>query len=94
MASALTCQPGHDAGAIGLGAVLADLPLALDARDRDLDADDALHLGCDEWLGRVAHRPRRGAALFLRRRQVVELAAQPRRASSTTRGRPQACTVT
>ena len=42
---------------VRLGAVLAELPLALDAVDDDLDADDRLELAGDVGLGRVVDRP-------------------------------------
>jgi hypothetical protein len=41
---ATIAQSRDDAGAIHLGPVLADLPLAFDFGDRNLDADDALDL--------------------------------------------------
>ncbi len=57
---ALLLQPDRHTLAIGRRPVLARLPLALDPRDRDLDADDRLDLRGDERLGRVLDGPRLG----------------------------------
>ena len=58
-------QTGDDAATVGLGAVLAQLRLALDAGDRDLQPDDASELSIDvllrarRWAATVRHaRPR------------------------------------
>lgn len=70
-------QAAHHPGAVGRAAVLAHLPLALDPRDGNLDADDGLELGVDEVRRRVVHRPRQRTAALLGVGQVGELAAQP-----------------
>ncbi len=61
----------------GFRAVLADLPLAFDAGDRNLDADDALHLRHHVIGRRVVDLPRIGQAALARIRQVLDLAPQP-----------------
>ncbi len=58
-------------GALGL--VLADLPLAFDSGDGDLDADDALHLRCDVVCGGVADLPGCGRAGLVLRGEGVEV---------------------
>src|SRR5947209_13430324 len=73
----LRTQPCDDALAIGDGPVLAYLPLALDSRDRNLDADDRPDLHGDEILRGVFDMPGRRAAILLRARQLADLLAQP-----------------
>ena len=50
-------QPGDDAGAVGVGPVLAELALRLDPFDRQLDADDGAQLPFDEVVRRIVDRP-------------------------------------
>src|SRR5581483_260962 len=64
-------------GAIGLGAVLAHLPFALDARNGNLDADDGAHLHGDEILRRIADGPRLGTVHLAASREILDLPAQP-----------------
>src|SRR5262245_23622737 len=54
---AVLAQARHHPGAIGGPAVLADLPLALEASHRDLDAHDGPELALDEVGRRVGHLP-------------------------------------
>src|SRR5689334_16023833 len=58
-------EPGGDADAIGLGAVLAHLPLALELGDGNADAHDPAQLSGDEIGRRVANGPRRRARLLM-----------------------------
>ena len=58
-------EPVRDAGAVVFRAVLADLPLALDFGDFDLDADNAFQLRVDIGFRGVIHRPWRGARRFV-----------------------------
>ena len=50
-------EPLDRAGDVRVRAVLAELPLALDPVDDELDADDRLQLALDVRLRRVVHRP-------------------------------------
>src|SRR5947209_3197010 len=75
----LFTQPGDDAFAVGDGPVLAHLPLSLDARDRNLDADDRANLHRDKIRRCVFDVPGRRAASFLGARQFADLLAQPGR---------------
>src|SRR4029079_10883376 len=62
---AALAEASHDPGPVLARAVLTHLPLALDARDRDLDPDDRAELGVDVARRRVADLPRRGAGRAL-----------------------------
>ena len=53
----LWTQTLNDLGDVGLRPVLADLPLAIDRSDFDLDADDALQLRGDVGVRSVGDRP-------------------------------------
>ena len=55
----------HDPGAILRRAVLAHLPLALEARQRDGEADNALQHALHEIGGCIGNRPGRGTPAFL-----------------------------
>ncbi len=72
-----TEQAGHHAAAVGLGTVLAQLRLALDPGDGDLDPDDARELTVDELLRGVAGRPRLIAAALVDPGQSGDDAAEP-----------------
>src|SRR5207248_479794 len=74
---ALLAKTGDDADAVGGGTVLAHLPLAFDALDRDLHPDDALDHRGDELGGSVIDAPGRSARALPRARQRLDLAAQP-----------------
>src|SRR5678816_4388833 len=57
---AALAKASHDPGPVLARPVLTHLPLALDARDRNLDPDDRAELGLDVARRRVADLPRRG----------------------------------
>lgn len=54
-------EAGGDAGAVGRAAVLAELALAFERRDRHAQADDTAQLRLDELRRRIRDRPGRGA---------------------------------
>src|SRR5690606_8076662 len=58
-------EGGDGALAIGAGAVLAELELAFEPRDPELEADDGSAEGGAEGRGGVAHAPGLGAAGFV-----------------------------
>ena len=62
---------------VGLGAVLADLPLAGDRVDRDLDPDDPAQHRADERRRRVGDRPGLGAPGLAQRGEGVDLLPEP-----------------
>src|ERR1051325_2043905 len=74
---AALAQAGDHAGPIDFRAVLADLPLAFDPRDRNLDADDALDLRSEILLRCVIDLPRFRQHAFLEIREILELAPEP-----------------
>ena len=72
------CKPSDDALAIGERPILRKLPVADEARDRNLDADDGAEQLVDVVRRRIAHLPGIGAARFVSTRQVLDQLAQPR----------------
>ena len=70
-------KPFGNAATIRLATVLADLPLAVDRGDLDLDADDALQLRSDELVGRVANGPGYHALGLMAVGQPVDLRPNP-----------------
>src|SRR6188472_1109388 len=67
---------GH-ANDVGGGAVLADLPLAVDLENLDLDADDAFDLRSDERVRRVGYFPGMVADRLMLAGERIDLPAQP-----------------
>ena len=58
------------------GAILAHLPLSLDAIDSHVDTDDGAHLPFDVVAGRVAYRPGCRPSGFVRRDELLEVARE------------------
>ncbi len=85
-------EAGGDAFAIRQIAVLADLPLAFDGGDLDLDADNALELRADESCG--ASATAQGAARAPSCWPVIaSIWERSQSASSMTRAVPRAWTM-
>src|SRR5262249_52123479 len=82
-------QSGDDAGAINLGPILADLPFAFDARDRNLDADDALDLRGEILLRRVVDLPRLRQLALPRVGEILDLTTKPGRVLDDLRRAPR-----
>src|SRR6266851_6585321 len=71
-------QRGDDARAVRRRAVLAQLELALEPADRELDAGDAVQHRCDISLRQIVHAPgRRRLASLMALGQPAHEAAQP-----------------
>src|SRR5262249_16430536 len=73
----LLLQPLNDPALVGSVAVLADLPLAFDRGNLDLDAGNTLDLRGYEILRRIADRPGLCAAPLLSHRQRFDLGPEP-----------------
>jgi hypothetical protein len=58
---ALSEQPINNTLTVCFDSNLADLPLALDAMNRNLQSHNSLDLGRDKVPGRVSHLPGRGS---------------------------------